>query len=82
MDSKSVISLKNASIFQRDRCVLKNVNFDIEEGEFVYLIGKTGSGKSSLLKTLYADLPAKEGELSIADYNLRTIKKRDIPMLR
>ena len=82
MDSKSVISLKNASIFQRDRCVLKDVNFDIEEGEFVYLIGKTGSGKSSLLKTLYADLPAKEGELSIADYNLRTIKKRDIPMLR
>ena len=82
MDSKSVISLKNASIFQRDRCVLKNVNFDIEKGEFVYLIGKTGSGKSSLLKTLYADLPAKEGELSIADYNLRTIKKRDIPMLR
>ena len=82
MNSKSVISLKNASIFQHERCVLKDVNFDIAEGEFVYLIGKTGSGKSSLLKTLYADLPAKKGELSIADYNLRTIKKRDIPMLR
>ena len=82
MNSNSVISLKNASIFQRERCVLKDVNFDIAEGEFVYLIGKTGSGKSSLLKTLYADLPAKKGELSIADYNLRTIKKRDIPMLR
>ena len=82
MNSKSVISLKEAAIYQHKRCVLKNVNFEIGEGEFVYLIGKTGSGKSSLLKTLYADLPAKEGELSIAGYNLRTIKKRDIPMLR
>ena len=82
MNSKSVISLKEAAIYQHKRCVLKNVNFEIGEGEYVYLIGKTGSGKSSLLKTLYADLPAKEGELSIAGYNLRTIKKRDIPMLR
>ena len=81
MNSKSVISLKEAAIYQHKRCVLKNVKFEIGEGEFVYLIGKTGSGKSSLLKTLYADLPAKEGELSIAGYNLRTIKKRDIPML-
>ena len=82
MNSKSVISLKEAAIYQHKRCILKNVNFEIEEGEFVYLIGKTGSGKSSLLKTLYADLPAKEGELNIADYNLRSIKSRDIPMLR
>ncbi len=82
MNSKSVIALKGAAIYQHKKCVLKDVNFDINEGEFVYLIGKTGSGKSSLLKTLYADLPAKEGELSIAGYNLRTIKKRDIPMLR
>lgn len=82
MDSRSVISLKEAAIYQHKRCILKNVNFEIEEGEFVYLIGKTGSGKSSLLKTLYADLPAKEGELNIADYNLRSIKSRDIPMLR
>ncbi len=82
MNSKSVISLKEAAIYQHKRCILKNVNFEIEEGEFVYLIGKTGSGKSSLLKTLYADLPAKEGEINIADYNLRTMKNRDIPMLR
>lgn len=82
MNSENVISLKNASIFQHKRCILKNVNFEIGKGEFVYLIGKTGSGKSSLLKTLYADLPAKEGELSIADFDLRNIKKRDIPMLR
>lgn len=82
MDSRSVISLKEAAIYQHKRCILKNVNFEIKEGEFVYLIGKTGSGKSSLLKTLYADLPAKEGDLSIAGYNLRTMKNRDIPMLR
>ena len=78
----NTISLKNAAIYQNERCILKDVNFEIGEGEFVYLIGKTGSGKSSLLKTLYADLPAKEGELNIADFNLLKIKKREIPMLR
>lgn len=78
----NTISLKNAAIYQHERCILKDVNFEIGEGEFVYLIGKTGSGKSSLLKTLYADLPAKEGELNIADFNLLKIKKREIPMLR
>ncbi len=78
----NTISLKNAAIYQHERCILKDVNFEIEEGEFVYLIGKTGSGKSSLLKTLYADLPAKQGEIQIVDYDLRKIKRRDIPMLR
>ena len=78
----NTISLKNASIYQHERCILKNVNFEIEEGEFVYLIGKTGSGKSSLLKTLYADLPAKEGDIMIAGYDLRKIRRRDTPMLR
>ena len=78
----NTISLNNASIYQHERCILKNVNFEIEEGEFVYLIGKTGSGKSSLLKTLYADLPAKEGDILIAGYDLRKIRHRDIPMLR
>ena len=78
----NTISLKKAAIYQHERCILKDVNFEIEEGEFVYLIGKTGSGKSSLLKTLYADLPAKRGEIQIVDYDLRKIKRRDIPMLR
>ena len=82
MNSKSVISFKEAAIYQHKRCILKDVNFEIGEGEFVYLIGKTGSGKSSLLKTIYADLPAKEGKANIAGYDLRKIKKRDIPMLR
>lgn len=78
----NTISLKNASIYQHERCILKDVNFEIGEGEFVYLIGKTGSGKSSLLKTLYADLPAKQGELHIAGYNLRKMRRRFIPKLR
>jgi len=78
----NTISLKNASIYQHERCILKDVSFEIEAGEFVYLIGKTGSGKSSLLKTLYADLPAKEGDILIAGYDLRKIRRRDIPMLR
>ena len=78
----NTISLKNAAIYQHKRCILKDVTFDISEGEFVYLIGKTGSGKSSLLRTLYADLPAKEGEITIADFDLRKIRKREIPMLR
>ena len=78
MDSKSVISANNVSIFQHNKCILKDVNFEINEGEFVYLIGKTGSGKSSLLKTLYADLPAKEGEFNIAGYDLRKIKRNEI----
>lgn len=62
--------------------ILKDVSFNIQKGEFVYLIGKTGSGKSSLLKTLYADLELKEGNGNIAGFNLREIKEKDIPFLR
>ncbi len=62
--------------------ILKDVSFNIQKGEFVYLIGKTGSGKSSLLKTLYADLELKEGDGNIAGFNLREIKEKDIPFLR
>ena len=62
--------------------ILKDVSLHIEKGEFVYLIGKTGSGKSSLLKTLYADLELKEGDGNIAGFNLRKIKEKDIPFLR
>jgi len=78
----TTISLKGVNIFQNDHLILSNVNLEIEKGEFVYLIGKTGSGKSSLLKTLYADLPLTEGEGSIADFDLKKIKNRDIPKLR
>lgn len=78
----SVISIKNGSVFQHDRLILNNVNLEICQGEFVYLIGRSGSGKSSFLKTLYADLPAKSGSFTIAGFKLNDIKRKDIPMLR
>ena len=80
--SNSVLQLKKASIYQGNSLVLSEVNVDISKGEFVYLIGKTGSGKSSFMKTLYGDLELTEGEGSIVDYNLRTLKEKDIPYLR
>jgi cell division transport system ATP-binding protein len=80
--SNSVLQLKNASIYQGNSLILSEVNVDISKGEFVYLIGKTGSGKSSFMKTLYGDLELTEGEGSIVDYNLRTLKEKDIPFLR
>ncbi len=82
MNAEAVVDLQDVSIFQGDNLVLSNLNIKMRKGEFVYLIGKTGSGKSSLLRTLYADLPLKQGEISIAGYQLSTIKTRDIPFLR
>jgi cell division transport system ATP-binding protein len=80
--SQSVLSLKNASIYQEDKVILSNINLEVNHGEFLYIIGKTGSGKSSLMKTLYADLPISEGEGQIVDFNLVTLKESDIPFLR
>jgi cell division transport system ATP-binding protein len=77
-----VVQLHNVKIFQQDSLILSDVNLNINEGEFVYLVGKTGTGKSSLLKTLYADLPLIEGEGMVAGYNLRKIKKKEIAFLR
>ncbi|WP_456376317.1 cell division ATP-binding protein FtsE [Lutibacter sp.] len=80
--SEVILSLQNAQIFQRENLVLSDVNLKINKGEFVYLIGKTGSGKSSLMKTLYGDLPLEKGKGSIVDFNLNTLKEKEIPFLR
>lgn len=78
----NIIELVNANIYQRDNIVLSNVTFSIGKGEFVYLIGKTGSGKSSLLKTLYAEIPADEGIVNVAGFDLTDISRKEIPYLR
>ncbi len=80
--SNPILQLKNASIFQGESLVLSNVNVEINKGDFVYLIGKTGTGKSSFMKTLYGDLPLTEGEGHIVDFNLKTLKEKEIPFLR
>ena len=80
--NQAVIKLTNAQIHQNNHLILKDISFEIKQGEFIYLIGKTGSGKSSLLKTLYGDLPLSSGEGSIAGFDLRKIKEKDIPFLR
>jgi cell division transport system ATP-binding protein len=79
---ETIIEFKNASIYQKQNLVLADVNIKINRGEFVYLIGRTGSGKSSLLRTLYADLHLSEGEASIAGFDLRKIRTKEIPFLR
>ena len=80
--SQPVLFLKDASIFQRENLILSNVSVTIEKGEFVYLIGKTGTGKSSFMKTLYGDLPLTKGQGNIVGYDLATLKESDIPFLR
>jgi len=83
MDNDFLIELKEASVYQQQyNLILSKVNLQMKQGEFAYLIGQTGSGKSSLLKTMYADLPLKEGYAQVSGYDLRHIKQKDIPYLR
>lgn len=83
MDSGNpVVQVEDATIFQDGHPVLTSVNFQIEKGEFVFLVGRTGSGKSSLLKTLYADLSLGYGHATVAGYRIEKIKNSDIPLLR
>lgn len=78
----TVVNLKNVDIYQPQHLVLSNVNLHVHSGEFVYLIGQTGSGKSSLLKVLYGDLPIGAGEGVVAGFDLKNLYERDIPFLR
>ena len=79
---KSVLEYKKATINITDEKSIKNINFSIAENEFIYLIGKTGSGKSSILRTMYADKNLSEGDLKIFDIDLKKIKKKEVPFLR
>lgn len=80
--SQAVLSLNNVTIYQDHNPVLKDINLDVNHGEFLYIIGKTGSGKSSFMKTLYADLKLTEGEGHFVEYDLKKLRERDIPYLR
>ncbi len=72
MQNQPIIKLSNLSVFQKNKLVLTNVNLEIAKGEFIYMIGKTGSGKSSLLQILYADLPVETGEAEVCGYEIKT----------
>ena len=79
---KPIVKYSNVEILRKEHLVLKNVSFELHEGEFLYLIGKVGSGKSSLLKSMYSEIPIESGEAQVFDYNLAKIKRKHIPMLR
>lgn len=80
--SEPIIEIKSANIYQGSNLILQNVNLTVNKGEFVYLIGKTGTGKSSLLKTLYGELELKEGEATVAGFSLRGLDWKKVPYLR
>lgn len=80
--SEPIIEIRNANIYQGNSLVLQDVNLTVNKGEFVYMVGKTGTGKSSLLKTLYGELPLKEGEATVAGFSIRNLSWRQVPYLR
>ena len=78
----SILNIEEVSIFQHDETIFENINININKGDFIYLIGKTGSGKSSLIKTIYADLELQKGEISVGGFTLKNLKENKIPFLR
>lgn len=79
---ETIVKLEDVAIFQNENLILNHIDLEVKKGEFVYVIGKTGSGKSSFMKTLYADLPLKQGTGSVVDFNLKGLPEKDIPFLR
>lgn len=82
MSSESIISIKNVDIFRQDYLALQHVNFEVKAGEFVYIIGRVGCGKSSLLKLINAELEIRGGQVEVASYNLVSMKEKQVPFLR
>ena len=80
--STSILNIEEVSIFQQDETIFENININIDKGDFIYLIGKTGSGKSSLIKTIYADLELQKGDISVGGFRLKNLKENKIPFLR
>ncbi|WP_350293516.1 ATP-binding cassette domain-containing protein [uncultured Croceitalea sp.] len=79
---ETILKLQDVSIFQNENLILNNVTLEVKKGDFVYVIGKTGSGKSSFMKTLYGDLPLKQGYGTVVDFNLKSLEEKQIPFLR
>ena len=82
MTGDRIIELDKISVYQHENLILANVTLLISKGEFLYLIGKTGSGKSSLLKTIYAELPVQTGSAMVAGFDMKSLRRKDIPFLR
>ncbi len=82
MENMPVINLSDLSVFQKNKLVLTNVNLEVMQGEFIYMIGKTGSGKSSLMQILYADLPIEQGNVTVCGFDINNIKRKKLPFLR
>ncbi|GMN07462.1 ATP-binding cassette domain-containing protein [Croceitalea sp. MTPC5] len=80
--SETILKLQDVSVFQNENLILSNITLEVKKGEFVYIIGKTGSGKSSFMKTLYADIPLREGYGTVVDFSLKSLQEKDIPFLR
>ncbi|MEX0362295.1 MAG: cell division ATP-binding protein FtsE [Allomuricauda sp.] len=80
--SETILKLQDVAVFQNENLILNHITLQVKKGEFVYVIGKTGSGKSSFMKTLYADLPLKQGTGTIVDFDLKNLEEKEIPYLR
>lgn len=82
MEESVLVSYKGVELHRKELIVLKDIDLEVKAGEFLYIIGKVGSGKSSLMKSMYADIPIIKGDADVLGYDLTAIKRKDVPMLR